>query len=432
MLIKSIEAQEVLDSRGNPTVGVTLKLEDGTEVFSAVPSGASTGAYEALELRDEDNTRYLGKGVLKAVANVNDIIAPKLIGQDVRGQEELDQMMLDLDGTQGKQNLGANAILAVSMACVKAAAIVNKMPLYAYIAKLFGNSTEEFVMPVPMSNVLNGGKHAIGSADMQEFMIFPLAAPNVVEAIRWNAEIFHHLGKIIQKKGWQKTVGDEGGYAPPLGTNEAPLQLIMQAIEMAGYKAGEDVFIALDPAASEFYEGEGETGLYDLKTEGKKLTSSEMVKKYQQWVEEYPIVSIEDGLAEDDWSGFSELTETLGKKIQIMGDDLLVTNPERIQKAIDKKAANSVLIKLNQIGSVSETIQAIKLAQSAGWTCVVSHRSGETGDTFIADFVVGTGTGQIKTGSMCRSERVAKYNRLMIIERELGDKAKIAKFPFKQ
>jgi enolase len=432
MLIKSIEAQEVLDSRGNPTVGVTLKLEDGTEVFSAVPSGASTGAYEALELRDEDNTRYLGKGVLKAVANVNNIIAPELIGQDVREQEKLDQMMLDLDGTQGKQNLGANAILAVSMACVKAAAIVNKMPLYAYIAKLFGNSTEEFVMPIPMSNVLNGGKHAIGSADMQEFMIFPLAAPNVVEAIRWNAEIFHHLGKIIQKKGWQKTVGDEGGYAPPLGTNEAPLQLIMQAIEMAGYKAGEDVFIALDPAASEFYEGEGETGLYDLKTEGKKLTSSEMVKKYQQWVEEYPIVSIEDGLAEDDWSGFSELTEVLGKKIQIMGDDLLVTNPERIQKAIDKKAANSVLIKLNQIGSVSETIQAIKLAQSAGWTCVVSHRSGETGDTFIADFVVGTGTGQIKTGSMCRSERVAKYNRLMIIERELGDKAKIAKFPFKQ
>jgi enolase len=432
MLIKSIEAQEVLDSRGNPTVGVSLKLEDGTEVFSAVPSGASTGAYEALELRDEDNSRYLGKGVLKAVANVNDIIAPKLIGQDVREQEELDQMMLDLDGTQGKQNLGANAILAVSMACVKAAAIANKIPLYAYIAKLFGNSTEEFIMPIPMSNVLNGGKHAIGSADMQEFMIFPLAAPNVVEAIRWNAEIFHHLGKIIQKKGWQKTVGDEGGYAPPLGTNEAPLQLIMQAIEMAGYKPGEEVFIALDPAASEFYEGEGENGLYDLKTENKKLSSSEMVKKYEQWVEEYPIVSIEDGLAEDDWSGFSELTKTLGKKVQIMGDDLLVTNPERIQKAIDKKAANSVLIKLNQIGSVSETIKAIKLAQSAGWTCVVSHRSGETGDTFIADFVVGTGTGQIKTGSMCRSERVAKYNRLMIIERELGDRAKIAKFPFQQ
>jgi enolase len=432
MLIKSIEAQEVLDSRGNPTVGVTLKVDDGTEVFSAVPSGASTGAYEALELRDEDNTRYLGKGVLKAVANVNDIIAPKLIGQDVREQEKLDQMMLDLDGTQGKQNLGANAILAVSMASVKAAAIVNKMPLYAYIAKLFGNSTEDFTMPIPMSNVLNGGKHAIGSADMQEFMIFPLAAPNVVEAIRWNAEIFHHLGKIIQKKGWQKTVGDEGGYAPPLGTNEAPLQLIMQAIEMAGYKPGEEVFIALDPAASEFYEGEGETGHYDLKTENKKLNSSEMVKKYQQWVEEYPIVSIEDGLAEDDWAGFSELTQVLGDRIQIMGDDLLVTNPERIQKAIDKKAANSVLIKLNQIGSVTETIEAIKLAQSAGWTCVVSHRSGETGDTFIADFVVGTGTGQIKTGSMCRSERVAKYNRLMIIERELGDRAKIAKFPFKQ
>lgn len=432
MIIKSIEAQEILDSRGNPTVAVILKLEDGTEVFSAVPSGASTGAYEALELRDEDAGRYLGKGVLKAVANVNDIIAPKLIGQEVTKQEEIDQIMLDLDGTQGKQNLGANAILAVSMACVKAGAIASKMPLYAYIAQLFGNSTEKFIMPIPMSNVLNGGKHAMGSSDMQEFMIFPLAAESVVEAVRWNAEIFHHLGKILQEKGWQKTVGDEGGYAPPLGTNEAPLQLIMQAIEVAGYKPGEEVFIALDPAASEFYEGEGETGYYNLKTENKKLSNSEMVKKYQQWVEQYPIVSIEDALAEDDWAGFSQLTKALGRQIQIMGDDLLVTNPERIQKAIDRKAANSVLIKLNQIGSVSETIRAIKLAQSAGWTCVVSHRSGESEDTFIADFVVGAGTGQIKTGSMCRSERVAKYNRLMMIERELGDKAKMAKFPFKK
>jgi enolase len=432
MFIKSIIAQEILDSRGNPTVAVTLKLEDGTEVFSAVPSGASTGAYEALELRDEDSSRYLGKGVLKAVANINDIIAPKLIGHKVTEQEGIDQIMLDLDGTQGKQKLGANAILAVSMACVKAAAISSQMPLYAYIAKLFANNSEKFIMPIPMSNVLNGGKHAIGSADMQEFMVFPLAAGSVVEAVRWNAEIFHHLGKIIQKKGWQKTVGDEGGYAPPLGTNEAPLQLIVQAIEMAGYKPGEEVFIALDPAASEFYEGEGETGYYDLKTENKKLTSSEIVKKYQEWVEQYPIVSIEDGLAEDDWVGFTQLTAALGQKIQIMGDDLLVTNLERIQKAIDKKAVNSVLIKLNQIGSVSETIQAIKLAQSAGWTCVVSHRSGETEDTFIADFVVGAGTGQIKTGSMCRSERVAKYNRLMMIERELGDRAKIAKFPFQK
>lgn len=430
MIIKSIVAQELLDSRGNPTVAVTLSLEDGTEVFSAVPSGASTGAYEALELRDGDNSRYLGKGVLKAVANVNDLIAPKLIGHKVTEQAELDQIMLDLDGTQGKQKLGANAILAVSMACVKAAAIASKMPLYAYIAQLFGNSTEEFVMPIPMANVLNGGKHAIGSSDMQEFMVFPLAAKSVVEAVQINAEIFHHLGKILQAKGMQKTVGDEGGYAPSLGTNEAPLQMMIQAIEMAGYQAGQDVFIALDPAATEFYKNEGGVAYYDLQTENKKLSSSEMVKKYQQWVEEYPIVSIEDGLAEDDWEGFAELTATLGKRVQIMGDDLLVTNPERIQKAIEKKAANSVLIKLNQIGSVSETIQAIKLAQSAGWTCIVSHRSGETEDTFIADFVVGSGTGQIKTGSMCRSERVAKYNRLMMIERELGDKAKMAKFPF--
>lgn len=430
MIIQSIIAQEILDSRGNPTVAVTLSLEDGTEVFSAVPSGASTGAYEALELRDGDNGRYLGKGVLKAVANVNELIAPQLIGHKVTEQAELDQIMLDLDGTQGKQKLGANAILAVSMACVKAAAIASKMPLYAYIAQLFGNSTEEFVMPIPMSNVLNGGKHAIGSSDMQEFMIFPLAAKSVVEAVQINAEIFQHLGKILQAKGMQKTVGDEGGYAPSLGTNEAPLQMMIQAIEMAGYQAGQDVFIALDPAATEFYKNEGGVAYYDLQTENKKLSSSEMVKKYQQWVEEYPIVSIEDGLAEDDWEGFTELTATLGKYVQIMGDDLLVTNPERIQKAIEKKAANSVLIKLNQIGSVSETIQAIKLAQSAGWTCIVSHRSGETEDTFIADFVVGSGTGQIKTGSMCRSERVAKYNRLMMIERELGDKAKMAKFPF--
>lgn len=430
MIIKSIDAQEILDSRGNPTVGVTLKLEDGTEVFSAVPSGASTGAHEALELRDEDNSRYLGKGVLKAVANVNEIIAPELIGQKVTSQEELDQIMLDLDGTQGKQKLGANAILAVSMACVKAGAVASKMPLYAYIAQLFGNSTSEFVMPIPMSNVLNGGKHAMGSSDMQEFMIFPLAAESVAEAVRWNAEIFQHLGKILQAKGFQKTVGDEGGYAPSLGTNEAPLQMMLQAIEIAGYKPGQEVFIALDPAATEFYKNENGTAYYDLKTENKKLNSSEMVKKYQQWVDQYPIVSIEDGLAEDDWAGFSELTATIGKHIQIMGDDLLVTNPERIQKGIDKKAANSVLIKLNQIGSVSETIKAIKLAQSAGWTCVVSHRSGETEDAFIADFVVGSGTGQIKTGSMCRSERIVKYNRLMMIERELGTRAKMAKFPF--
>jgi enolase len=428
MTIKSIQAQEILDSRGNPTVAVVLRLEDGTEVFSAVPSGASTGIYEALELRDEDNGRYLGKGVLKAVANINDLIAPKLMGMDVTKQAEIDQMMLDLDGTKGKSKLGANAILAISMACVKAAALSKKMPLYAYIAELFGNSTTEFTMPIPMSNVLNGGKHALGGADMQEFMIFPVGAPSIVEAVRCNAEIFHNLGKLLKKRGFQQTVGDEGGFAPKLDSNEAPLDLMLEAIASAGYKADEQVCIALDPAASEFYAD----GLYDLKMEGRKLNSQEMVELYKGWTEKYPIVSIEDGLSQDDWAGFALMQQEIGSKVQIMGDDLFVTNPERIQTGIEKKAANSVLIKLNQIGSVSETIAAIKLAQSAGWTCIVSHRSGETEDTFIADFVVGAGTGQIKTGSMCRSERVAKYNRLMMIERELGSQAKMASFPFKR
>jgi len=417
-----------LDSRGNPTVAVILRLNDGTEVFSAVPSGASTGIYEALELRDEDPSRYLGKGVLKAVANVNDVIAPKLVGMDVTKQAEIDQMMLDLDGTKGKSNLGANATLAVSMACVKAAAIVKKMPLYAYIAQLFGNSTEKFIMPIPMSNVLNGGKHALGSTDMQEFMIFPVGAPSIAEAVRWNAEIFHNLGKILKNRGFQQTVGDEGGYAPKLDSNEAPLDLIVEAITAAGYKPGEQVCIALDPASSEFFAD----GLYDLKIEGKKLTNQEMVAKYQAWAEKYPLVSIEDGLSQDDWDGFAMLTAAIGDKVQIMGDDLFVTNPERIKMGIEKHAANSVLIKLNQIGTVSETIAAIQLAKSAGWTCIVSHRSGETEDSFIADFVVGAGTGQIKTGSMCRSERVGKYNRLMMIERELGSRAQIANFPYKK
>lgn len=426
MKITSINAQEILDSRGNPTVAVILKLDDGTEVFSAVPSGASTGSREALELRDADPKRYLGAGVLKAVANVNELIAPKVIGMDPSKQTEIDQLMLDLDGTPDKKNLGANAILAVSMACVKAAAASQKLPLYQYIAGLFGNPTDHFIMPIPMSNVLNGGKHAIGSADMQEFMIMPIGAPSIQEAVRWNAEIFQHLGKILKSRGFQKTVGDEGGYAPTLDSNEAPLELIIEAVKAAGYEPGKQIAIALDPAASEIYAD----GKYNLKIEGKQLSSQEMVGRYQEWVKKYPIVSIEDGLAEDDWDGFALLNATLGQSTQIMGDDLFVTNPKYIQMGIDKKAANSVLIKLNQIGSVTETIKAIKLAQSAGWTAIVSHRSGETEDAFIADFVVGAGTGQIKTGSMCRSERVAKYNRLMMIERELGEKAKIAEFPY--
>lgn len=428
MKIQSIQAQEILDSRGNPTVAVTMRLDDGTEVFSAVPSGASTGSREALELRDGDDKRYLGTGVLKAVANVNDIIAPKVVGMDPSKQAEIDQVMLTLDGTPGKSKLGANAILAVSMACVKAAAASQKMPLYEYIAGLFGNKTDSYVMPIPMSNVLNGGKHALGSADMQEFMIMPIGAPSIQEAVRWNAEIFQHLGKILKSRGWQKTVGDEGGYAPTLDSNEAPLELIIEAIKAAGYEPGKQIAIALDPAATEIYQN----GKYQLKIEGKQLSSAELVERYSQWVEKYPIVSIEDGLAEDDWQGFALLKAKVGDKTQIMGDDLFVTNPQYIQMGIDKNAANSVLIKLNQIGSVTETIKAIKLAQSAGWTAIVSHRSGETEDTFIADFVVGAGTGQIKTGSMCRSERVAKYNRLMMIERELGSKAKIAKFPYQR
>jgi enolase len=433
MKIKSIVAQEVLDSRGNPTVMATLVTEDGHEVSSMVPSGASTGVHEALELRDGGD-RFGGKGVLKAVKNVNEIIAPELIGMDVTKQQEIDDKMLELDGTETKSKLGANAILSVSMAVTRAGAMAKRVRLYEYVAELFsaqggqGQKAKSFEMPIPMMNVLNGGKHALGSTDMQEYMIMPVGAPSVAEAVRWGAEIFHTLGKLLKAEGFQTTVGDEGGYAPSLPRNERPLELIIEAIEKAGYKPGKDVSIAQDPAASEFFED----GKYDLKTEGKKLDSSELVKLYGEWVKKYPIVSIEDGLAEDDWDGFTEMTEVMGDKIQIVGDDLLVTNVERLKKAIEMKACNSILIKLNQIGTVSETIAAIKLAHENGMTAVVSHRSGETEDSFIADFVVGSGAGQIKTGSLSRSDRVSKYNRLMVIERELGNKAKMAKFPFKK
>ncbi len=428
MKIKSIHAQEILDSRGNPTVETKITLTDGTSAQAAVPSGASTGTHEALELRDQDKSRYHGKGVLKAVANVNDHIAPVLKGQDVTDQTGLDQKMLDLDGTDNKSQLGANAILSVSMAAVKAAAKAQNLPVYNWVAQLFGRKNQEFVLPVPMMNVLNGGKHALGSSDMQEYMIMPVGAPNTAEAVRWGAETFHTLGKILKAQGQQTTVGDEGGYAPKLQSNEAPLQLIMQAIEKAGYKPGEQIAIAMDPAATEFYENEK----YQLTVENKALTSQELVDRYASWVEKYPIVSIEDGHAEDDWSGFKLMTQQLGSKVQIVGDDLFVTNPKRLQKGIKQKAANSILIKLNQIGSVSETIKTINLAQEASLTCVVSHRSGETEDPFIADFVVGAGTGQIKTGSLSRSERIAKYNQLMRIERQLGASATLAKMPFAQ
>ncbi|HQM16034.1 MAG TPA: phosphopyruvate hydratase, partial [Candidatus Woesebacteria bacterium] len=354
MKITSIVAQEILDSRGNPTVEAELTLENGVKARAAVPSGASTGSHETLELRDEDNSRYLGKGVLKAVDNVNKIIAPTVKGFDVFDQVTLDNKMLELDGTELKSNLGANATLAVSMAASRAAAQSKNVPLYQYIATLFGHEPERYSLPTPMMNVLNGGKHALGSSDMQEYMIMPVGAPNFQEALRWGAEVFQHLGKILKKKGWQTTVGDEGGYAPKLDSNEAPLMLMMEAIEQAGYEPGKQIGIAMDPAATEFYHD----GLYHLNIEGKKLTSEEMVDRYSQWVAKYPIVSIEDGLAEDDWTGFKLMVQKLGNKVQIVGDDLFVTNPKRLERGIQEKAANSILIKLNQIGTVSETISA--------------------------------------------------------------------------
>ena len=426
MTIKSIQAQEILDSRGNPTVETTITLNDGTQARAAVPSGASTGTHEALEMRDKDKNRYGGKGVLKAVANVNDVIAAELEGMDPSDQTKIDEAMLELDGTEHKSKLGANAILSVSMAAARVAAKAQGKPLYEYIAGLFGSTPKTYKMPIPMMNVLNGGKHALGSSDMQEYMIMPVGASSVQEAVRWGAEVFHTLGKILKDQGQQTTVGDEGGYAPKLESNEAPLKLIMQAIKKAGYKPGTEIGIAMDPAATEFYK----EGKYHLEVEGKVLTSEELVERYAQWVEKYPIVSIEDGHAEDDWQGFKMMTEKLGDKIQIVGDDLYVTNPDRLAKGIKEEACNSILIKLNQIGTVTETIRTIKMAQEADNTSVVSHRSGETEDTFIADFVVGAGTGQIKTGSLSRSERIAKYNQLMRIERELGDKAEIEEMPY--
>ncbi len=427
MKISNIKAFEILDSRGNPTIMTKVYLDDGSVGQAMVPSGASTGVYEAVELRDSDPKRYLGKGVLKAVSNVNDTIKKALLGKDPCDQEKIDKIMIDLDGTENKGVLGANAILSVSMAVVRAVANSKKMPLYRYIAELFGNNTDEFFLPTPMLNVLNGGKHATNSADMQEYMIVPIGASSIREAVRWSSEVFHILGKILKSKGMPTTVGDEGGYAPTLSSNEEPLDLILEALEKAGYKPYEDFGIALDPAASEFYKN----GKYILKIENKELSTDELIDKYDKWVSSYPIVSIEDGLAEDDWDGFVKMTEKMGDKIQIVGDDLLVTNTKRLKKAIELKAVNSILIKLNQIGTVTETIEAIKMAKQANMTAVVSHRSGETEDTFIADFVVGAGTGQIKTGSMSRSERIAKYNRLMLIEQELEEKAKFVKFPYK-
>ena len=412
-IISDVFAREVLDSRGNPTVEVEVVTESGAFGRAIVPSGASTGQFEAVELRDGDKSRYLGKGVLEAVKNVNDIIAPELIGMyDVREQVAVDQAMIELDGTPNKGRLGANAILGVSMAVAKAAAEYCGLPLYQY----FGGVNAK-VLPVPMMNIINGGSHADNNVDLQEFMIMPVAAPSFREALRWCAEVFHTLRGVLKAKGYNTAVGDEGGFAPNLGSNEEALQVIVEAIGKAGFKPGDDFRIAMDPAASEFYEEE--TGLYNLASEGRKLTSAEMVEYYAELVAKYPIISIEDGLAEEDWDGFKLMTEKLGGSIQIMGDDLFVTNTERLSKGIELGIGNSILIKVNQIGSITETLDAIEMAKRAGYTAVISHRSGETEDTTIADLVVGVNAGQIKTGAPSRTDRVAKYNQLMRIEEEL-------------
>ncbi len=416
--ISNIHAREILDSRGNPTVEVDLVIDSGELVRASVPSGASTGKREAVELRDGDKKRYAGQGVLKAVNNVNTELTKLVTGQNPLELEKIDKLMIDLDGTENKGRLGANAILGVSMAVLKAAAAVSNVPLYQYIKEKYRPNTP-YIMPVPMFNILNGGLHAEGSSDFQEYKIAAIGAPSLTEAVRWSAEVFHVLKKLLHDRGLTTTVGDEGGFAPAMKSNDDYPQIIVEAIEKAGYKPGKDIFLALDPASSSFYDD----GKYTLKRDGRVLNSDEMIAFWADWISKYPIISIEDGLGEDDWDNWKKLYATLGKKIQIMGDDLLVTNPKIIKKAIADKLANSALIKINQIGSMSETIEAVTLAQAAKWSAVVSHRSGETEDTTIADLVVGLGTGMIKTGSASRSERVAKYNQLMRIEEELGEKA---------
>jgi enolase len=414
--IDEIVAREILDSRGNPTVEVEVLLSDGATGSAAVPSGASTGVHEALELRDGDPQRYGGKGVLKAVDNVNTTIAEELEGWDPFDQEGIDDLVLGLDGTNNKSQLGANAILGVSLAVARAAANSLDVPLYRYLGGVSAR-----MLPVPMMNILNGGAHTgWQSTDFQEFMVMPVGAESFAEALRWSAEIYQALKKVLKSKGYSTGVGDEGGFAPALKSgNEEAIEAILKAIEAAGYKAGEQVMIALDPAASELWED----GKYRLRIQGKTLTSDQMVKLWQDWVSRYPIISLEDGLAEDDWDGWAALTAAIGNRVQVVGDDLLVTNVERLEKAIERKAANSILIKLNQIGSLSETLAAIQMAHRAGWTAVVSHRSGETEDTTIADLSVAVNAGQIKTGAPCRSDRVAKYNQLLRIEEQLGESA---------
>ena len=418
--IESIFAQEVLDSRGNPTVEVEVILGDGSWGRAAVPSGASTGTHEALEMRDGDKSRYNGKGVLKAVENVNKEIADALVGWDAVEQKALDMALLQLDGTPNKSKLGANAILGTSLAVAKAAANALGLPLYRYIGGVYAH-----VLPVPMMNILNGGAHtAWQSTDAQEFMVMPFGASSFSEGLRWGAEIYHTLKTVLKARGYPTLVGDEGGYAPPLKSNVEAVEVILEAIEKAGYKAGEQVAIALDPAASEFYDADTKT--YNLRKEGRKLTSDEMVAFWVDWTKQYPIVSIEDGLAEDDWEGWKHITAEIGNKIQLVGDDLLVTNPARVRRAIKEKACNALLVKVNQIGSLTETIEAVETCHRAGWRAVTSHRSGETEDSTIADLAVALNTGQIKTGAPARSDRVAKYNQLLRIEAELGETAAYA------
>ena len=420
--IVSVQALEILDSRGNPTVRVFLNLDNGVTSSASVPSGASTGENEALELRDNDKRRYGGKGVLKAVKNVNQIIGPKLIGMQPADQAKIDRIMIELDGTPTKSKLGANAILGVSMAVARAAAINSGLPLYRYLG-----GPVAVRIPVPQMNILNGGQHADNSVDLQEFMVMPIGAPTFAEALRYRAETFHSLKKILKAKGYVTSVGDEGGFAPNLKSNDEACEVILEAIKSAAFKPGKDIALALDPAASSFFE----KGVYNLRKSGQGMkTSSEMTALYKDWIRKYPIVSIEDGLAEDDWEGFREHTAVLGEKIQIVGDDIYVTNTRYIARGIKEKTTNAVLIKLNQIGTVTETIEAVNLCREAGWGYVISHRSGETEDTFLADFAVAMGGGQIKTGSTSRSERIAKYNRLLEIEAELG-KAAVFENPLK-
>jgi len=424
--IVDVAAREILDSRGNPTVEVDVLLDDGSFGRAAVPSGASTGAHEAIELRDKKAKRYMGKGVIGAVKNVNEVIAPEVLGMNAVGQEELDRLMIELDGTPNKGKLGANAILGVSLAAAKAAADSAGLPLYRYLGGCNAN-----IIPVPMMNILNGGKHSDNNVDFQEFMIMPVGTQHFPEALRMGAEVFHTLKAVLAKKGYATSVGDEGGFAPMLKSNEEALEVIMDAIKKAGYKAGKQVAIALDPAASEMFDKKTKTYKFFKSAPKKKISSDTLIAHWAKWVDKYPIISIEDGLAEDDWAGWTKLKRKIGHRVQLVGDDLFVTNTSRLAKGIKLDCANSILIKLNQIGTLTETFEAINMARRAGWTAIISHRSGETEDTTIADLAVATGVGQIKTGSLCRTDRICKYNQLLRISEDLGPAARYGGFMLK-